>query len=138
MRFAVACTLALLLAPPLVSSTGAEPRDALAVSVYTADEVGAIVTWTVAPGAIGYAVYRGDSPESATFLAHTPGNAFHDPDTPDRETWYVILSVHPQNGGRDLLDPRDDFGGFRGSCISQRGATGVTVTASHCLPSDPF
>ena len=136
MRFAVACTLALLLAPSFVSSTEAQPRDALAVSVYGVPDVGVIVAWTPAPNAVGYAIFRGASPDDAEYVGQSTTVLFHDPAPLEGASWYVIYSIEPRESG--ALGALAALGKFRGSCVHQSGTTGVTVTASHCMPADPI
>lgn len=129
MRLLLALTVALLLAPTLVTAESQqEPRDALSVSVVRADESGVYVAWNPAPGAVMYYVYRGASIESLELISQTPATVYTDLAAPDHDLWYQIVSVSPSSGIGDEIGP------MRGRCLSMRSA-GIALTLAHCMPA---
>ena len=133
MRIGVALVLSMFLVPLAVSSEG-EARDALAVGIYHVDGVGAIISWSPAPGATGYEVYRGPTLDDLTLIGSTETTIFFDPDSPAGDVWYMILSTHPAtipvlNGG---------IGTYKGACVDHHGMTGISVSAANCLPTRPI
>jgi len=133
MRFGAAFVFAITLLPAVAGLAETEPRDAMAVAIFSSEDLGVIVTWSPAPNAISYAVYRGASLDDLVLLGETPATFWHDEDPLPGESWYVILS---QAAASDPPSPAD-FGSFQGSCVNRNGTTGVTVTASHCVPTEP-
>lgn len=131
MKFVV-LMLSMLLLAPVAHSSEAEPRDALEVSIWSIDVSSALVTWTPAPGAIGYLIFRGDTPETATLIGQSAATTFYDATAPLEEAWYVVLSVQSENGAFEIGSPS------RGACIKHKGATGLSVTTAHCIPTRPF
>lgn len=128
----VALLLSTLLLVPLAHSSEAEPRDALEVSIWSFDVSSAFLSWTPAPGAIGYLIFRGDTPETATLIGQSATTTFYDATAPVEQAWYVILSVQSENGAFDIVSPS------RGACIKHKGATGLSVTTAHCIPTRPL
>lgn len=127
--FALACTFALT--APLASSHDAS-RDRLAVTLIdiTSDATGStFVSWSVATSAMRYDVYRGYDLDELELLAQTSSNWAFDHDPPSGDVWYVILSI--DHSGSNI-------GGSRGACINHRGATGISIAVSHCLPTPHF
>ena len=124
--------LATLLCAPLAYSSEAEPRDALEVSIYTLEETGAIITWSASPGAVGYRIFRGDSPENVVFIGRSATTSFVDETAPAEQVWYVILSDQLNVGTIEAFSPA------RGTCLKHKGLTGVSLTMAHCLPTRPL
>lgn len=114
-------TLAVLLAPTATSES--KQPDTLAVSVVRIDEAGVVVTWTPAPGALAYLVYRGTDLEDLRQIARTSTPVYTDSAAPNENVWYVIVGEGLGTGH-----------GARGKCLAMRGATGIAVTAAHCVP----
>jgi len=121
MRSLVVLAIALLVAP--MGITSAESTDRLAVTIVNFDEKAALVTWSPAPDAIAYEVYRGTSPEHATLIEVTSLTAILDGAPLPGEAWYIIKSLADRHGG----------GGAGGSCVDRHGTTGVSVTTSSCV-----
>ncbi|HET6404425.1 MAG TPA: hypothetical protein VFH78_07250 [Candidatus Thermoplasmatota archaeon] len=128
MRILVALVAALFLVPTGSAVDWDDPQDALAVTVLRYHETSVIVSWSVAPGAVGYHVFRGPTPDDLQHLAFTPHLQFADTDAPDADTWYVVVSEMPSST-YDL-----ELGPMRGKCVSARGITGISVTLAHCVP----
>jgi hypothetical protein len=131
MRFVVFFISTLFLVP-LGMSSEAEPRDALEVSTWTVDDASALSTWSPAPGALGYLVFRGETTDTAQLIGESATTSFFDATAPAEDAWYVIQSIHPGAGWLDLGSPS------RGACIKHRGATGLSITTAHCLPVRPY
>lgn len=131
MRLVVACILALLLAPTLVSASQEEARDSLAMEVVVIGGVGASISWSPAPTAYAYEVYRGPELDQLTFLGATPSTSFFDASTPASEesVWYVVI-------GRATAQSVGEFvHTMRGKCLATRGMTGYSLTLAHCMPT---
>lgn len=132
MRFASALALTFLLVAPVASSIGSDAHDTLAVSILGVEPGVATISWTPAPAGVIYNVYRGPSKDALELIAQTASTAFLDEETPVGDVWYVIVAQEQAGEIGDLV------GKFRGSCVSHRGTTGVTVTAAHCIPTRPL
>lgn len=131
MRSVVALTLALLLAPTLASASQEEPRDALAMTIVGVDDVATSVSWSPAPVALLYEVYRGPSMDELTLLGTTPSTSFLDMTESSEDTvWYVVIGrAVSQSVGEHLHT-------MRGKCVATRGTTGYSVTLAHCMPTE--
>ena len=128
MRTVLAIVVALTFLPTTSANDWSEPRDGLSVSVLRVEDSEVLVTWTAAPGAIAYQVFRGKDLDDLELISYTPQLQFRDRDAPDEDTWYVIVShTPPSSYGLDV-------GPMRGKCLSMRGLTGISVTLAHCAP----
>jgi len=131
MRFLIACTVALFLAPAFASAESQEePRDALSVSVARIVGKGVYVAWTPAPGAVLYDVYRGPNLESLRWIGQTPAVEYTDFSAPDHDTWYQIVSQGAHTGVDDAFD-----GPMRGRCLAMR-SSGIALTVANCMPAE--
>lgn len=126
MRILVVLACSLLVSVPLAQSIGSPPPG-LAVTILDVVDTGTYVLWTPAKGAVSYDVYRGTDLDELVLIANVPGPSHIDRFVPDETVWYVVEAVMPHGGG---------LGESRGACLHHRGATGLTVTVSHCLPSN--
>lgn len=131
MRTSIALAIVLLMLP-LASSTEAEPRDALAVSLFDIEESAVVVTWSAAPGAIAYDIYKGPTQKDLTLVGESTTTVWLDESAHTGTTWYVVVTKHAQGA------PELGLGAYRGACVNQRGTTGVSVTAAHCVPARPL
>lgn len=128
MRLYVVLVVAFALAPTLATATTKEPEDELAVTVVRIQGKGVYVEWAYATGAVTYEVWRGTSLQAMQHIATTPNLQFTDFHPPDADVWYQIVSQVPDQVPDELASP------MRGKCLALRGATGISVTAAHCMP----
>lgn len=129
MRFLIALTVALFVAPSVVTAESQqEPRDALTVSVVRVVGKGVYVAWTPAPGATMYQVYRGPTLDDLELLYQTPATEYADLAVPNEDMWYQIVSVGLSSNLADELGP------MRGRCLSMRSA-GFGITLANCMPA---
>lgn len=119
---------ALLVLPTISATDWEEPRDGIGVTLIRADDNFVHVSWTAAPGAVSYELYRGPTPDDLELITQTPNLEYADAYAPDEDTWYVVISRVP------ALSSHVEPGPMRGKCISLRGYTGITVTIANCLP----
>lgn len=120
---------AILVLPTISAADYDEPRDSLAVTLLRADDNFVHVSWTAAPGALSYALYRGPTPDDLTLITQTPNLEYADAYAPDADTWYVIVSQVPQ------IDSHIQPGPMRGKCLAMRGLTGFSLTLANCVPT---
>lgn len=134
MKLFVAFTLALFFAPAFAAADAQEePRDGLIVDVLRITGKGVYVTWSPAPLALSYQVFRGPDLAHLEFIGQTPALQFADWHAPEQDTWYQIVSVGGlQNGLNEIIDG----GPMKGSCLAMRGGTGVAITAANCMPAN--
>lgn len=132
MRLVIACILALLLAPTLVSATQEEPRDALAMDIVSIGGAGTSISWSPAPTAYLYEVYRGPELDELTFLGATPSTTFFDTSDPAAEerVWYVVIGRASAQSVGEYMET------MRGKCLATRGMTGYSLTLAHCMPTE--
>lgn len=132
MRSVAACILALLLAPALASATQEETRDALAMTLLGVDGVGTVVSWSPAPTAFLYEVYRGPELDQLTLLGTTPSTSFLDASTATAEenVWYVVIGRSASQSVGEYVHT------MRGKCVATRGMTGYSITLAHCAPAE--
>lgn len=132
MRSVAACILALLLAPAFASATQEEPRDALAMTIVGVDGVGTAVSWSPAPTAFLYEVYRGPAMDKLTLLGTTPSTSFLDASsgTAEESVWYVVIGRSASQSVGEYVHT------MRGKCVATRGMTGYSVTLAHCTPTE--
>lgn len=125
--------LAVVILAPLPLSHAAEserePVHALDVLLVDMPGVATIVSWTPAPLADRYLVYRGPSLDALTLVATTDVTSFVDDAVPvdDTAVWYLILGKAPTNSVMPDTPDR------KGQCVSQRDHR-TSVTASNCTP----
>ena len=129
MRPILAVVVALLFAPLTSATDWSEARDGIAMSVVRIEDEHVYVSWTAAPGAVTYELYRGPSLDELSLLTQTPTLAFTDHEAPTGDTWYVVVS--------DVLLPSTagvEVGPMRGKCLIMRGLTGVSIHMASCAP----
>lgn len=130
MRVLLAAAVVLLLAPALAtaSSSDSDPPDGITVTVLRIEGKGVYVTWTPAPAATSYDIYRGTDLGTLHYVASTPNLEYTDPSPPGADVWYQIISEVPTSIPDDVGSP------VKGRCLAVRGATGVSVTVANCMP----
>ena len=128
MRSAYLLVGALLMVPTISATDWQEAREGIGVTLLRADESFVHVSWTVAPGAVSYELYRGPTLDDLQLITQTPNLEYADAYAPDEDVWYVVVSRVPSISTH--VDPEP----MRGKCLSLRGYTGVTITVANCLP----
>lgn len=119
---------ALLVLPTISANDWSEARDGIAVTLLRADDNFVHVSWTAAPGALSYELYRGPTLDDLTLVTQTPNLEYADAYAPDGDTWYVVVSRVPP------VSSHLDIGPMRGKCLVLRGLTGVSITLANCMP----
>lgn len=129
MRLTLAFVVALLFAPTMSASDAPEPEHGLAVTVVRVQDEFIDVSWSPAPAAVVYELYRGPALDDLTLVTQTPTLAFTDLAAPDEDTWYVVVSRVPESTTSFKSGPS-------GKCLILRGFTGVSVHVASCAPID--
>lgn len=125
----VAVLLGALLLLPLASvSAQDEPHDDIGITLLRIDDSFVHVTWTAAPGALTYALYRGATLDDLELVTSTSRLEYVDGSVPDSDIWYVVLSRPP------IASHLDGPGPMSGKCLTMRGITGFSVSLAHCMP----